>query len=615
MKEIKQAKTIHVLDEATINKIAAGEVIERPASVVKELVENSIDAGAKSVKVDIGSDSKGIFRIRVVDDGTGMDRDSAVLSFTRHATSKLSDISDLLKLHTMGFRGEALASIAGVSKVTMITKMQTIDVSPGTKIVIEGGDVLDVSDIGAPDGTSILIENLFFNTPARKKFLKSRQTEFSHVHKAVQNLALANPGISFQLNHNGKEKLATIRTSNLKETVAYIYGGEIADQLLEVKGMTPYMKVEGLCAVPSKNLPNSRDIIISINNRSVNSVSLSRAIKRGYGTLLPKDRYPVAFLNIILDKKIVDVNVHPTKREVRLSREKEIEGEISALVKKTLESGDLLSSKNPVAAESFSYQKSLSFSDDKPLFSVESKTKEYKVNNEVLNLDFQKDEKSYHPRFSATDTQLRLTENFDEENFGEYKIPPMKPLGQVDASYILARRQTCDGEELVIVDQHAAHERILYDQVLKIRETGKNSQELLVPVVLTLRTDEAAVLVSNIDSIIEEGFFIEEFGKNTFAVRAVPLILGKRVGTEIIKDIVADLMEDNRKSIEYKKEKISSTIACRAAIKAGAVLTYEQMERLLDQLSRTETPYTCPHGRPTMINFSKSKLDSLFKRT
>lgn len=686
----RKKREIRLLDEATINKIAAGEVIERPASVVKELVENSLDSGAESISVDIGSDSAGIFRIRVIDDGCGMDRDSAQMAILRHATSKITNASDLFSIHTLGFRGEALASIAGVSKFTLITKEKETGfgrtgrlgrengsdsadsgddgdaggIVAGTKIVVQGGDILEVSDIGAPAGTTVLVENLFFNTPARKKFLKSRQTEFSHIYSVVENAALANPDISFTLTHNGKEKLSTIKTDSLLETASYIYGRGITDDMCKVKSAGVFMKIDGLCSIQTVNYPISKQIIISINKRPVTSQAIVRSVKRGYGTLLPKDRYPAAFLNITIDSGIVDVNVHPAKREVRLSREKEISEEIVSAIREALESGNIHAETAP--AGSGTAQTSLfsgaayaaSHSDTDPnayqntytntypnsdnsntntnpntsrlfcsdsgmesaenggvtgsLSDMESSVKAL-FSSEALRTD--EGALGYHPQFSTTDSQLRLTENFDYSDSDKIMLPPMEVVGQYDDAYIIARMKNQDGDELVIVDQHAAHERILYDKVSKIRNSKKNSQELLVPSVITLKPREAEVLMANRAFLEEEGFVIEEFGKDTFAVRSVPLVLGKRIGTEILSDIITDLMDDSRKTIEEKKEKITSTIACRAAIKAGAVLTREQMERLLNQLARTDLPYTCPHGRPTMILFSRSKLDSLFLRS
>ena len=535
--------------------------------------------------------------------------------------------------------------------------------------MVQGGYILEVSDIGAPAGTTVLVENLFFNTPARKKFLKSRQTEFSHIYSVVENAALANPDISFSLSHNGKEKLSTIKTDSLLETASYIYGRGITDDMCKVKSAGVFMKIDGLCSIQTVNYPISKQIIISINKRPVVSQAIVRAVKRGYGTLLPKDRYPAAFLNITIDSGIVDFNVHPAKREVRLSREKEISEEIVSAIRDALESGNIHAETVPAgsgtaqtslfsgtgAADATSHANTDNYPNTSPnrdpnanpnayrpvfpntpetpgrLFCNDSGTEsadtggaagsfsdmESSVKALFSSEGLRRDEgvAGYHPQFSTTDSQLRLTENFDYSDSDKIMLPPMEVVGQYDDAYIIARMKNQDGDELVIVDQHAAHERILYDKVSKIRNSKKNSQELLVPSVLSLKPKEAEVLMANRAFLEEEGFVIEEFGKNTFAVRSVPLVLGKRIGTEILSDILTDLMDDSRKTIEEKKEKITSTIACRAAIKAGAVLTREQMERLLNQLARTDLPYTCPHGRPTMILFSRSKLDSLFLRS
>ncbi|UUX92752.1 DNA mismatch repair endonuclease MutL [Methanoplanus endosymbiosus] len=700
-------KKIHLLDDDTINKIAAGEVVERPASVVKELVENSIDSGAKTIKIDIGSDSREIFRIRVSDDGCGMDRDSALLSVRRHATSKLSSAGDLITIGTMGFRGEALASIASVSRFTLITKENSRDSLKGTKIVIEGGKDNETSETGAPAGTSVLVENLFFNTPARKKFLKSRQTEFSHILKAVEQIALANPSVSILLTHNGKDKLFSGTSADFKEKIGHIYGSEAVKDLIKIEKTFPFMKVAGFCEKPSENSSTQQSVHISVNNRPIYSVPLSRAVKEGYGTLLPKNRYPIAYLSLIIDRNIVDVNVHPTKKEVRFSRETEIRRALRDSVSQALK-GESLVYKKGLSVFSFGKRSkpeivyneeepdykpsakpsvlSCEKSEDLPSCTEEESHATYiretsgqgrrepdlfssyikeepesvyvKERSAVSSRDFgifssyiteepksatvseayddiissrdsgQKksqfsgfsitnpdNEERYHPKFSATDRQLRLTENFSYKNTGEFRFPDMKIAGQFDSSYIVAFMSGSEGEELVLIDQHAAHERIIYDQIQANKMSGKISQELLVPVVLNLRASESEILKSGLTELEEEGFNIDEFGKDSFAIRSVPLVLGKRIGTEIIKDIISDIMDDGSSTFEEKKEKIASTVSCKAAIKAGTELSFEQMQKLVKQLSATENPYTCPHGRPAVITVSSKKLSKMFLRT
>ncbi len=611
-----ESKTIHILNNSTINKIAAGEVIERPASVVKELVENSLDADSSLIKVDITSDNRGITKIRVSDDGCGMDGESALLSFSRHATSKISRISDLYEISTMGFRGEALASIAAVSKVTMITKQRTIEPSPGTRIIIEGGDIVENNPFSAPDGTSVLVEKLFFNTPVRKKFLKSVKTEISQIYRIMEETALANSRIAFQLSHNEKIRLSVGKSGSLLDTVTYIYGTDYAKDMIPVRSLSTFMKLEGLCSPPSLDAPNSRKVIISVNNRPVYSLPLIRAVKRAYGTLLPRDRYPVCFLNIRIDRKVVDVNVHPAKREVRFSREKEISDEIVSSIRESLDSKNLLFSYDTGRANIIQKTITDDESPAKPLFCISSEETGYNAFPESNRQDPESAIKSSFNAFSSTDSRLRSSEETAKCDGNSRRLPHMKVIGQVDDSYIVTQMRGSNEDEMVIIDQHAAHERIMYELFTEKRESGRISQELLVPSVVSLKPTEYAVLSENIQLLEDEGFFLEEFGKDTYALRAVPVILGKKAGIETLGDIITDLLEDNGSPpLGFLKEKISATVSCHAAIKAGTQLSMEQMERLVDQLSKTKNPYSCPHGRPTMISFTKTKLDSMFKRS
>ena len=313
---------IHILDQATVNKIAAGEIVERPASVLKELVENAIDAGAQSIRIDISSSSDEIVSIRIVDDGCGMSQADARLAFTPHATSKISGIEDLTHIHTLGFRGEALASIAAVSRVTLITRLRGTGVS-GTKVVVNGGKEPEVSETGAPEGTSVFVEDLFFNTPARKKFQKSKNTESAHIHAILEGICLAHPEISFRLYSNRREQLVTDRTTFLPDTIARIYGSEVVKDLIPVELSVSFIKISGFISRPAFVRKDTSRMMISINRRYVSSPTITAAIKEGYGSLLSKDLFPFAFLSLEINTGLVDVNVHPTKKQVRLSREKD----------------------------------------------------------------------------------------------------------------------------------------------------------------------------------------------------------------------------------------------------------------------------------------------------
>ena len=603
MPEKNEAGIIRLLDDETVNTIAAGEVIERPASVVKELVENAVDAGADMIKVDITVGTQHINSVQVSDTGCGMHASDARMSFIRHATSKIRGPDDLSRIHTMGFRGEALASIAAVSRVTLITRAQDNDA--GTEIVIEGGEILSVSEVSAPQGTTIRVDNIFFNTPARRKFLKSRQTELLHIYRAVEAEAFAHPESAFRLRVNGKEKLRTQRTTTIAQTIAQVFGTDISRQIIPLSAGTPVMRVDGAIVRPEACRPNAGEMHLCVNGRPVTSPQIVRAIRAGYGTLIPKGRFPMAYLSLRIDTSLVDVNVHPAKREIRLSREKEIFSGISDAIRDTLQTTDLIHS-------------------DVPVPSTGNRAPAYKhlpgpshgvseVISEITgNSSRDAEPERLHIRYAATDKQLRLTGNMDGDT-GVNLLPSMRIIGQVADGYILAA--SGDNDELLIIDQHAAHERILYDQLCRRRDTGIQRQELLVPLVVELNAAEKLALSANIDILLDLGFIVDEFGPDAFAVRAVPMVLGKRLGTEMIHDIVSDLVIESRKTADEKSDRITATIACRGAIKGGSPLTQEQMERLVLQLSHTSEPYTCPHGRPVILSYSQKELDRMFHRT
>ena len=578
---------IHVLDPETVNQIAAGEVVERPASVAKELLENAIDAGATVILLEIASDAAGITKIQVTDNGEGMTPGEAVLAFQPHATSKIRDITDLPRIRTLGFRGEALASIAAVSEVTMVTRPRGGEALSGTRLVVRGGEIVETAEVGAPEGTMVTVERLFYNTPARRKFLKSRNTELAHVYAVVESLALAHGEIAFRVVHNGKERMATQRSAGLLATIAGLYGADLARSLLPVEGKLPFLTIRGYVSRPQENRGSPSQISLSINGRSILSRKIAAAVREGYGNLLPKDRYPVAFMDVAIDTGLVDVNVHPTKREVRLSREREILEAVTAAVRKALADHDL--SRN--APEEPVQQQIVA--DDTPPVARETEAV-YAAG---------------HRRGPAlADRRLRRTEREGEKNL----LPAMEPIGQVAATYIAA--EGVDGT-LYLVDQHAAHERILYDQVVEQRDAESAAQELLVPVILSLSPKEAAALREAIPLLAGEGFVVEEFGRDTFAVRAVPAALGAvedAAGT--VRETIADLLSGESRAHTDQREVVTCIIACRGAIKAGTRLTPEQQRLLISQLARTKTPWTCPHGRPTVVAFDRKKLEKIFGR-
>ncbi len=590
---------IHVLDQATVNQIAAGEVVERPASVVKELVENAIDAGARSIRIDIVSSSNDIASVRIMDDGCGMNPADALLAFTPHATSKITRIDDLTHIRTLGFRGEALASIAAVSRVTLITRPRDTEVVHGTKVVVEGGVHQVTGEIGSPEGTTVLVEDLFFNTPARKKFQKSKNTEISYIHALLEGICLAHPEISFRLFVDHHEHLVTDRTPRMLDTIARIYGSDVVKELIPVSLTLPFITISGYISRPSLSRKDASRLLISINQRYVSSLPINGAIREGYGTLLPKERFPVAFLFLSIDTGLVDVNVHPAKKLVRLSREKDILLAIQESVSTVLLSHDLIPAVMPAS--------------HLPMAEPgENLIREPGMRYDLTDAVSSGTGESSHAGNITTDRQLRQTELSTGNVPVDTKLPTMEVIGQLGGIYILT---TTESGELILIDQHAAHERILYEQVLSRTGGGHRSQELIVPVILHRTSQEASVLLDLIPALAKEGFVLEEFGRDTFLVRAIPVVLGKLEDTTMIDEIISDLVSDEPSRTVNNRERITRVIACRGAIKAGTICTKEQCQRIVYQIRNTRNPFTCPHGRPTMLRFSRADLDAMFKRT
>ncbi len=596
MKYGSAPRVIHVLDQATVNKIAAGEVVERPASVVKELVENAIDAGARAIRIEILSSGTRISSVRVTDDGTGMSPADALLAFTPHATSKISHITDLETVRTLGFRGEALASIAAVSRVTLITRRRDDDLAPGTRITIAGGRVVENVPVGAPGGTSVLVEDLFYNTPARKKFQKSRNTELARIHAVLEGIFLANPQIAFHLTSNGSELMVTDSSTSALDTIARIYGTRLARELVPVTEQGPLLTITGHISRPSLSRKDRDRIVIAINRRYVSAPAITNAIKEGFGTLLPKDRFPVAFLSLAIDTGLVDVNVHPTKKLVRISREPEIARAVRDAVHAALSGHDLIPDiRSPGPAQAITAA----------TFSETEHSRPY------LHPAVQPGSVSEptHAGTVTTDRQLRQTE-LAPGTLPASPIPPLRVIGEFGGIYILA---TTESGELLIIDQHAAHERILYELAGSRDTNERRVQELIAPVILHRTPRESAILAELLPVLAEEGFHIDEFGRDTFLVRTIPVVLGKLEDTSLLEDLISDVTSADRGQRVDTRERITRIIACRGAIKAGTVCTQEQCQRVADQLRLTKNPFTCPHGRPTMIRYSKADLDTMFK--
>lgn len=586
--------TIHVLDESIISKIAAGEVIERPASVIKELLDNSIDAGATDIKIEI--EGAGIKRITVHDNGTGMNHNDALLAFEKHATSKLRNFEDIDNILTLGFRGEALYSMTAVAKATLITRCK--DEIIGTKITANTEGIKSVSEIGCNVGTTIHIKDLFYSTPARRKYLKSMRTELVNITDIVTKYAVIHSHISFILINEGKTILHAPIAHNMLDSIAHIYGADITRSLVPINWKNELIQISGHISKPELSRSGSDLQSFYINSRNITSTAIKNAVRLGYYTLLPKGRQPAAFLNIIINPAMVDVNVHPRKSEVRLSHEKEIMAAITTAVNATLQSVHLTPEMKPQEV----YKQSILY----------NKTEVENVIGAVAETAA-----AYHP--SAKDTARKISTSARLQT----KISPLKPeirtafvddniqiMGQFADLFIIASIEN----KLVLIDQHAAHERIMYERILDTKKL--TWQELLNPVTLELSPKEKVALEEFTPYLEQAGFSISEFGQDTYVVTTIPTIFGKMEDPQIVHDIISDLLSIGRiKNDTQIYEHVFSTMACRAAIKAGAVCNVLQMKELIKQLKKCDNPYTCPHGRPTMISFTREELDKMFKRT
>lgn len=645
---------IRVLDKDTINKIAAGEVIERPTSVVKELIDNSIDARATDIRIEVENGGKKSILVR--DNGCGMSRADALIAYKKHATSKLTHIEDLDTISTMGFRGEALASISAVAKIEILTRPP--EEVAGTKVVIHGGKVLETTDAGTAPGTSVYVKDLFYNLPARRKYLKSDRTELAHITDTVTQLALANPAISFTLLSEGKPVLRNTGSKDIFNSIVNLLGPDTARSMLPLESGKEKFEIRGYISKPEITRSDGDQLFIFVNTRPVTSRAITAAVRTGYYTKIPKGRYPVAVLSLTVDPGEVDVNVHPRKSEVRFSREKELEDTITEAVEKALSENSLVPEVREKGNRNFkknfeisgfsgglkvsetqeTLQKPITNAEipEKPgtsgssreipgersgIYTYPVKDTERKLRKSERLMDFYKE----------TGTQEGLKEGIQEKAPGriqdkvqdkvqEASIKEQKPnigpleelrvIGQVSKMYILAEK----GEDLLLIDQHAAHERILYEQVLRMKKS--RVQELITPITIELSPKEKVLMEDYIPYLEEYGFGISEFGDNTFVVTFVPDVFGYLEHPEFIHDIINDLLASGKVKKETGiSEKVSKTLACRAAIKGGAACSLRQMEELIEQLKKAENPYSCPHGRPTIITFTKAELDRMFART
>ena len=575
---------IKIMDEILSNKIAAGEVVERCSSVVKELVENSIDAKATEIKVELKE--SGIKEIKVIDNGVGMDKEDAIMAFNRHATSKIIDEDDLYHIHTLGFRGEALASIASVTNIDLYTSKGDI----GTHVNIKGGKVTKVENSDARVGTIISVKDLFFNTPARLKHLKSLYTELSNIIDYMNKIALSHPEIRFIVSNDGKELLKTDGSNNLLKCIKNIFGINIAKKTLEINSSNSDYKIEGYISLPEVYKTNRNSIVTIVNGRIVRNSELNRTINDSYHSYKPDNYYPIVVLNITVDTSLVDVNIHPTKMDIKFGNIEELLNLVSNTIKDKLKKQTLIpkiQEKKEIVKEAKTYEE-IKLDFDTPI--VKEVEEEYVINQDLIEVE--------------EDIEIK------EE---KETMPIMYPIGLVHGTYIICQNEI----GMYIIDQHAAKERINYEIVKdKLNSKTKESIPMLFPLTIEYTGSEYIILKENFDFLRELNFDIDEFGINSVIVKAHPVWLPKGNEDNSIKKIL-ELVIAKEKNFNLDKfnDNVAATMACKMSIKANTAITMEEMENLINDLRKCKNPFNCPHGRPTTIYYSKTDLEKLFKRS
>jgi len=593
---------IKILPEILSNKIAAGEVVERPASVVKELVENALDANSTRIIIEVEKGGRSL--IRVSDNGSGMNRDDALLAPERYATSKIHKDEDLFAIHTLGFRGEALPSIAAVSKFCLATRDRTSQT--GTEVVVEGGTIKKVSQVGAPLGTMVTVRQLFFNMPARRKFLKTVNTEMGHIADSVSSMALGRPEIQFRLIHNGKVVKNWSATGDPADRVADVLGKDIKNNLNKIEFTSDFLAVQGWISSPRITRSTSRGIYLYVNQRVVRNRVIQHALFQGYSSRLMKGQFPVAvlFINVPFDR--VDVNVHPTKHEVKFAEQKKIHDAVTGVVAERLGLADQPEWSAPGVQKSRSSIEQPGISESLTDFNIsaEAGSPLHSYQHPVPSTQYESSPRKRDLRFTPTSSQ---TELWSRKKFGDLKV-----IGQFHDTYILC--ESADG--LVLIDQHAAHERIIFEQ-LKNRSPAskKTAQKLLIPETIDLGYREAKILEGLIPDLNELGLEIEPFGGNTFVVKSVPALLENKEAKPLVMEIVEKMAQIGfTTGLEKAIDQCLILMACHGAIRANQKLSDEEIKGLLDQLDQCDQPSNCPHGRPTWISWSIKDLEKSFKR-
>lgn len=643
---------IQELSESLANQIAAGEVVERPASVVKELVENAIDAG--STQIDILLEEAGLKKIQIIDNGEGIAKEDVGSAFKRHATSKIHTRNDLFRIRTLGFRGEALPSIASVSEVTLETAVQSED--QGSFLSLKGGKVVEERPSSLRKGTKITVENLFFNTPARLKYVKSLQTELANVGDIVNRLALSHPEVAFRLVHDGNRMLTTPGNGDLKQCIAGIYGVATAKKMREIKAKDLDFTIHGYFSLPEITRASRNYLSIIINGRYIKNFLLNRAIIEGYGSKLMVGRFPIAIIEIQMDPLLVDVNVHPTKQEVRLSKEKELSNLISATIKEALTDEVLIPKvnyeevvkKSPTKKE-LAEQLSMDFREvnqPKTDLKFDAATGEFYIKeNPSENVDnfvdsfsgkrvkLQEEQKTSEEQptpitFDESNETNQFSDKVDnfvdnssyiiEETVNNESVeapkssfPALEYFGQMHGTYLFAQ----SNEGLYIIDQHAAQERIKYEYYREaIGKVGEDLQSMLIPIVLEYPHDEWLKITERQEILAKVGIHLEPFGANSFIVREHPTWYEAGKEEDITKEIIEIVLESGQIDLAKFREDAAIMMSCKRSIKANHYLNDQQARALLVDLAKTENPFNCPHGRPVLIQFTNREMERMFKR-
>nr|WP_163530701.1 DNA mismatch repair endonuclease MutL [Halobacillus ihumii] len=608
---------IQLMPDHLANKIAAGEVVERPASVVKELVENSIDAGSTWINIELIE--AGLQSIRISDNGYGMEQDDAKRAFHRHATSKILDENDLFHVRTLGFRGEALASIAAVSRLTLQT---STGAEAGTKMKFEGGKVIEEAKSDARQGTEILVEELFYNTPARLKYMKTIHTELGHITDVLNRMALAHPDIKFTCIHNEKELFRTNGRGDILQVIAQVYGMKVARQMIPIEAETLDFNITGYIAKPEVYRASRNYISTIINDRFIRNIPLNKAIQQGYHTLLPIGKSPIVILKIEMDPILVDVNVHPAKLEVRFSKEKELYEIVESTIRESFRKQTLIpqvkhqEEKKPV--KPYSDQANFDFSETRrpeqeqrprpaePSESIPESNSFMEEQHAVIRE--MQPEQELARESEKTETNPSVS---DESNKEQHRVPTMYPIGQLHGTYILAQNE----EGMYIVDQHAAQERIKYEFFRdRIGEVSQEVQELLVPMTFEFQRHEALRIEEYKEDLEKVGLFFEPFGENSYIIRSHPQWFPKGFEEEVIHEMVEQLMSEERIHVGKLREEAAILMSCKRSIKANHYLNQSDMFRLLEDLRTSTDPFTCPHGRPIIVFFSEYEMEKMFKR-